>query len=79
MELYRSSERMERDFALPSSADSPAVRPAVPTGPAMPSRGVDLVATLLLGLVGGLVGGCAAMAGWTAMVHRRMRRAASAA
>lgn len=70
---------MERDFAPPSSANSPAIQPAAPTGLATPSRGVDLAATLLLGLAGGLVGGCAAMAGWTAMAHRRMRRAASAA
>ena len=74
-----TAERMERDFAPPSSANSPAIQPAAPTGLATPSRGVDLAATLLLGLAGGLVGGCAAMAGWTAMAHRRMRRAASAA
>jgi hypothetical protein len=79
LELYRSYERMERDFTPPSSADSPGVQPAAPTGLATPSQGVDLLATLLLGLVGGLVGGCGAMAGWTAIAHRRVRRAASAA
>jgi hypothetical protein len=79
LELYRSYERMERDFAPPSSADSSGVQPAAPTGLATPSRGMDLLATLLLGLVGGLVGGGAAIAGCTAMAHRRMRRAASAA
>jgi hypothetical protein len=79
LELYRSYERMERDFAPPSSADSPGVQPAAPTSLVTPSRGVDLLATLLLGLVGGLVGGGAAIAGCTAMAHRRMRRAASAA
>ena len=37
--------------------------------PAATDRGVDPLAVLLLGLVGGLIGGAAAMAGWTA--HRR--------
>jgi hypothetical protein len=36
-------------------------------------------ATLLVGLVGGLVGGAAAMAGWTATTRRRVRRVASVA
>ena len=37
--------------------------------PAATGRGVDPLAVLLLGLVGGLAAGAAAMAGWTA--HRR--------
>jgi hypothetical protein len=77
MELHRS---MERNSAPAGTAASPtAARPAAPNGTAMPGRGVDVLATLLLGLIGGLVGGCAAMAGWTATTRRRVRKAASAA
>jgi heme O synthase-like polyprenyltransferase len=36
-----------------------------------------VVATLLVGLVGGLVGGAAAMLGWTATTRRRRPRAAA--
>jgi hypothetical protein len=80
LELYRSYERMERDFVPPSSADGPVVaQPAPPAGVVMPDRDMDVLATLVLGLIGGLVGGCAAIAGWMAMTHRRVRRAASAA
>ena len=71
---------MERSFVLASTADSPAAaQPDTPAGTATPSRGVDLLATMPLGLVGGLVGGAAAMAGWTATTRRRVRRAASVA
>jgi hypothetical protein len=38
---------------------------------------VDVLATLLVGLVGGLVGGAAAMVGWTATTHRRRPPAAA--
>jgi ABC-type transporter MlaC component len=80
LEQYRSYERMERDFTPPSTAHSAAAaRPTAPIETAMPGRRMDVLATLLLGLVGGLVGGCGAMAGWTAIAHRRVRRAASAA
>jgi hypothetical protein len=80
LELYRSYERMERDFVPPSTADGPvAAQPAPPTGVVVPDRDMDVLATLVLGLIGGLVGGCAAIAGWTAMTHRRVRRAASTA
>jgi hypothetical protein len=76
VELARS---MERNFTPAGAADGRAVaQPATATGTATPGRSVDVLATLLLGLVGGLVGGCAAMAGWTATTRRRMRRAASA-
>jgi hypothetical protein len=76
VELHSS---MERNFAPASTADSPAAaQPAAPMGPATPSRGVAVLATLLLGLVGGLGGGFAAMAGWTATTRRRVHRAASA-
>jgi hypothetical protein len=39
---------------------------------------VDVLATLLLGLVGGLVGGGVAMASWIAATRRRLHRAAPA-
>lgn len=54
-----------------------AAQPAPGTNPATPSPGVDVLATLLVGLVGGLVGGAAAMAGWTATTRRRVHRPAT--
>jgi hypothetical protein len=44
---------------------------------AVPGQDMDVLATLLLGLVGGLVGGAAAMAGWTTATRRRAQRAAT--
>jgi hypothetical protein len=45
---------MERRFVPASTADSPAAAgPDAPAGTATPSRGVDVFATLLVGLVGG--------------------------
>jgi len=77
VQLARS---MERSLVPASTVDSPAAAgPDAAAGTAVPSRGVDVVATLLVGLVGGLVGGAAAMAGWTAATRRRLRRAASVA
>jgi hypothetical protein len=38
---------------------------------------VDVLATLLFGLVGGLVGGSAAIGGWMIATRRRMHRAAA--
>jgi hypothetical protein len=40
---------------------------------------VDVVATVLIGLVGGLIGGAAAMIGWTATTRQRRPRAAAGA
>ena len=51
-----------------------AVQPAPRTDPAVPSRDVAVVTTLLVGLIGG----GAAMAGWTAASRWRLHRAASA-
>jgi hypothetical protein len=80
LQLYRSHERMEIDFVPPSTAyGSLTAQAAPPTGMATPDRGVDVLASLVLGLVGGLVGGCAAMAGWTAMTYRRIRQTAPTA
>ena len=70
--LYQSE--LERNLA--TAADRAATQPSAPTDPA-PSPGVDVVATLLVGLIGGLVGGAAAMLGWTATTHRRRPRAAA--
>jgi hypothetical protein len=53
-----------------------AAQPAARTDPAVPSPGVDVLATLLVGLVGGLIGGAAAVVGWTAMTRRRRPPAA---
>jgi hypothetical protein len=70
--LYQSE--LERNLA--TAADRTATRPSAPIDPA-PSPGVDVVATLLIGLVGGLVGGAAAMIGWTATTRRRRPQAAA--
>ena len=70
--LYQSE--LERNLA--TAADRTATRPSAPIDPA-PSPGVDVVATLLIGLVGGLAGGAAAMIGWTATTRRRRPRAAA--
>jgi hypothetical protein len=81
VELFRSGER---NFVLdPDSLGKvlipPQARPARPTPvPAVPRPGTGVVASLLLGLVGGVVGGCAALAGWTATTRRRPRQPASA-
>jgi hypothetical protein len=76
MELFRSGERTFVP-APDSSADVAApsfVRPV----PAVPRPGVGVAASLLLGLVGGLIGGCAVLAGWTTATRRRLRQPASA-
>jgi hypothetical protein len=81
VELFRSGERnfvpdpdIIGDVAPPPQARPVPDRPV----PAVPRPGVGMVASLLLGLVGGVVGGCAALAGWTAATRRRPRQPASA-
>jgi hypothetical protein len=81
VELFRSGERnfvpdpdIVGDVATPPQARPVPDRPV----PAVPRPGVGVVASLLLGLVGGVVGGCAALAGWTAATRRRPRQPASA-
>ena len=81
VELFRSGERnfipdpdIIGDVATPPQARQVPDRPV----PAVPRAGVGVVASLLLGLVGGVVGGCAALAGWTATTRRRLRQPASA-
>jgi hypothetical protein len=80
LQLFRAGERnfvpdpdLISDVATPPPA-SPAPVPA----PAVPRPGIGVVASLLLGLVGGVVGGCAALAGWAAATRRRLRQPASA-
>jgi hypothetical protein len=81
VELFRSGERnfVPDPDIIGDVAAPPSARP-VPDRPvsAVPRPGVGVVASLLLGLVGGVVGGCAALAGWTATSRRRPRRPASA-
>jgi hypothetical protein len=81
VELFRSGERnfvpdpdIIGDVATPPQARPIPDRPV----PAVPRPGGGMVASLLLGLVGGMVGGCAALAGWTAATRRRLRQPASA-
>ena len=81
LELFRSGERhfvpdpdIIGDVAAPPSARPVPERPV----PAVPWPGIGVVASLLLGLVGGVVGGCAAVAGWAAATRRRLRQPASA-
>jgi hypothetical protein len=76
VELFRPGERnfVPNPDIIGDVAAPPPARPV----PALPRSGVGVVASLLLGLVGGVVGGCAALAGWTAAVRRRLRQPASA-
>jgi hypothetical protein len=73
--LYQSE--LERTLARHRALGAIAAQPATRTDPAAPSPGVDMPATLLVGLVGGLLGGAAAMLGWTATTRRRRPRAAA--
>jgi hypothetical protein len=61
----------------------PYVPAPVPAAPAAkddptPATDMDVLASLLVGLVGGVAGGVAALAGWTAATRRRRRQPASA-
>jgi hypothetical protein len=76
VELARS---MERNFIpAPDLGDAVVVPPAARPAPTAPQTGVGVAASLLLGLVGGVVGGCAALASWMAVTRRRLRQPASA-
>jgi hypothetical protein len=70
---------LARHRALGAIAAPPAIaaQPVAKTTPAAPDPGVDVPATLLVGLVGGLLGGAAVMVGWTATTRRRRPRAAT--
>ena len=56
----------------------PVVTVAAPPVPAATGRNADPLGILLLGLVGGLVGGAAAMTGWTVASRRREHGAVAA-
>jgi hypothetical protein len=71
--LYQSE--LERTLARHRALGALAAQPAVRAHPPAAGPGVDVLATLLIGLVGGLLGGAAAMAGWTTTTHRRAHRA----
>jgi hypothetical protein len=73
--LYQSE--LDRNLATTPAADHAAIRPSAQTNPAAPSPAVDVLTTLLVGLIGGLVGGAAATVGWTATTHRRHPPAAA--
>ena len=73
--LYQSE--LERTLAWRRALRAIAVHPVARTNPAAPSPDVDVLATLLIGLVGGLVGGAAIMLGWAATTRRRQPRAAA--
>jgi hypothetical protein len=73
--LYQSEQ--ERTLARHRALDAIAAEPAAEADPAAPSPGVDVAATLLVGLVGGLLGGAAVMVGWTATIRRRRPRTAT--
>jgi hypothetical protein len=73
--LYQSEP--EHNLATARAARVIAAQPAARTDPAAPSPGVDVFATLLVGLVGGLLGGAAATVGWTAATRRRLHRPAA--
>jgi hypothetical protein len=79
--LYQSERErtLARHRALGALDAQPAVaaQPAARTNPAAPNSGVDVPATLLVGLIGGLLGGAAVMVGWTATTRRRRPRTAA--
>ena len=81
VELFRSGERnfVPDPDIIGAPVNPPQARPApADSVPVVPRPGVGVVASLLLGLVGGVVGGCAALAGWAAATRRRLRQPASA-
>jgi hypothetical protein len=75
----RTEAAVERARALERQAGErnlgpvPVVTLAPQPVPSATGRDVDLVAIALLALVGGLIGGAAATAGWTAASRRRHR------
>jgi hypothetical protein len=80
VELFLAGERnfVPDPDAISDVATPPPASPAPVPAPAVPRPGIGVVASLLLGLVGGVVGGCAALAGWAAATRRRLRQPASA-
>jgi hypothetical protein len=75
VQLARS---MEHDFTLGPTTPVVAAQPAAQPDAAVPDAGVNVTATVLLGLVGGLVGGAAAIGGWVLATRRHRPRPAAA-
>jgi hypothetical protein len=73
--LYHSE--LEGTLARHRAHGAVAAQAAGGTDPATPSPGVDVLATLLVGLIGGMVGGAAALLGWSATTRQRLPRAAA--
>ena len=73
--LYQSER--ERTLARHRALGALDAQPAARTDPAAPNSGVDVPATVLVGLVGGLLGGAAVMVGWTATTRPRRPRTAA--
>jgi hypothetical protein len=72
---HRALGALDAVAAPPASAARPAARSA-PAAPG-PDSSMDVLATLLIGLVGGLLGGAAVVVGWTATTRRRRPRPAA--
>jgi hypothetical protein len=70
---HRALGALDAATAPPASVARPAARTA-PAAPG-PDSSMDVPATLLIGLVGGLLGGAAVVVGWTATTRRRRPRA----
>jgi hypothetical protein len=62
---------------VPDPLVPPAPTAAGNPGLEAPGGNLDAVAALLLGLLGGLVGGAAAVIGWTISTRRRLPRTAA--
>jgi hypothetical protein len=76
VERFRSEER---NFVPdPDIIGHPAAPPQARPVPAAPQPSTGVMVSLLLGLVGGVIGGCAVLAGWAATTRRRPRQPASA-
>jgi hypothetical protein len=68
---------MERNLVPAPAVDVAAAQPIVRPDVTTPGASVAVLATLLLGVVGGLVGGGAAIGGWAITTRRRGRRVAA--
>jgi hypothetical protein len=73
--LYQSE--LEVALARERALNAIGAQPATTADPAPPSSRVYVFATLLIGLVGGLLGGAGVMVGWTATLRRRLHRPAT--
>jgi hypothetical protein len=81
VQLFRSGERnFVPDPDIIGAPVNPSQARPAPAGPVpvVPRQGVTVVTSMLLGLIGGVAGGCAVLAGWAAAIRRRPRRPASA-